>query len=50
VQTCGRSENRTFAVIILFFFYRNKTHLALRNELQYDKVAIVGKSKNGPQR
>jgi len=39
VKKCRRSKNRTFAVVILFFFEGNKTHFSARNEL--DKAAIV---------
>jgi len=29
VQKCGKSKNKTFTVVILFFFEGNKTHLAI---------------------
>jgi len=41
---CGRIKNRTFTVVILFFFEGNKTYLAL--EMNFDNVVIVGGSNN----
>jgi len=44
VKKCGRSKNRTFTLVILFFFEDNKTRFSAGNKL--DKVVMVGRSYN----
>jgi len=44
VKKCGRSKNRTFTVVILFFFEGNKSAFSDRKE--FDKAVIVSRSYN----
>jgi len=45
VKKFGRSKNRTFTLVILFFFEEIKTHFSVRNEL--DKAKVTNSESGG---